>query len=149
MDPVPHPVADALSYLAGAWTVRRELRDRAAGHSGWFTGRAEFRRDGTGTEWLHVEEGILEWGGTRRQAGRTLRLTPNPDGTAEVAFLDGRPFHHLDLTGGRWIARHPCAADQYEGTFTVVSDDEWRLRWVVHGPAKDQLLSSVYRRTAP
>lgn len=65
MDPVPHPVADALSYLAGEWTVRRELRDRAAGHSGWFTGRAEFRRDGTGTEWLHVEEGVLESAGLR------------------------------------------------------------------------------------
>lgn len=161
MEPEPHPVADALAYLAGEWTVRRELSDRMSGGSGRFTGRAEFREDGgddaggaceedhgagEGGAWLHVEEGVLEWGGTHRAAGRTLRLLPEPDGTARVFFADGRPFHDLDLRDGRWTAPHHCGADYYEGRFTVVSPDEWRLRWTVRGPAKEQTLDSVYRR---
>ncbi|NSC19969.1 hypothetical protein FM076_01585 [Streptomyces albus subsp. chlorinus] len=145
MEAAPHPVPDALSYLAGEWAVHRELCDRATGHSGWFSGRAAFRT-GTGAEWLHVEEGIFEWDGVRRKAGRTLKLVPSADGTAEVTFTDGRPFHPLDLSSGLWTAWHKCGADLYKGTFTVVSPDEWRLRWDVQGPAKDQLLSSVYRR---
>jgi hypothetical protein len=44
---------------------------------------------------------------------------------------------------------HQCGADLYDGDYTVVSADEWRLRWAVHGPAKDQLLTSVYRRSLP
>ncbi|RCG15546.1 hypothetical protein DTL70_29740 [Streptomyces diacarni] len=146
MDEAPHPAAEVLSYLAGEWTVHRELRDGRTGHSGWFTGRARFR-PGTDSAWLHVEEGTLEWGGARREAGRTLRLVPCAHGGAEVTFADGRHFHDLDLSSGRCTVSHQCGADLYEGDYTVVSPDEWRLRWAVHGPAKDQLLASVYRRS--
>lgn len=100
-----------------------------------------------GAALLHVEEGELMWGGAAPQpASRTLRLRPRPDGTAEVDFADGRYFHDLDLRSGRWTTVHPCAADRYEGTFTAVAADEWHLEWRVAGPAKDQLLRSVYRR---
>ncbi|WP_051831703.1 DUF6314 family protein [Streptomyces violens] len=139
-----HPVPDALAYLAGAWSVQRELYD--GGRTGSFTGRAEFRVGDGDDGWLHLEKGVVEWGGVTRDASRTLRMLALPDGTAEVLFGDGRPFHALDLRRGRWTAVHQCAADRYEGTFTVLSPDEWHLRWAVSGPAKDQLLSSVYRR---
>ncbi|MFC6066429.1 DUF6314 family protein [Streptomyces ochraceiscleroticus] len=139
-----HSVPDALAYLAGGWSVERELRD--GGHTGRFTGRAEFRVGDADDGWLHEEEGVVEWGGVTRDAVRTLRMLPLPDGTAEVSFADGRPFHLLDLRRGRWTAVHQCAADRYEGTFTVLSPDEWHLRWAVSGPAKNQLLTSVYRR---
>lgn len=144
-----HPVPDVLAYLSGGWSVARELYD--GGHTGRFTGRAEFRAEAeaAGDGWLHVEEGVVEWGGATRNAGRTLRLAPLADGTAEVSFADGRPFHALDLRSGRWTAVHQCAADRYEGTFSVLSPDEWHLRWAVRGPAKDQLLTSVYRRARP
>lgn len=144
--PQPVPVPDALAYLRGRWDVQRTLRDSgAADGAGRFTGTAEFRRAGDGL-WLHVEEGVLEWNGVRNDARRTLRMLPQPDGTAAVEFDDGRPFHHLDLRTGAWSAGHPCAADQYDGSFTVVSPDEWHLRWRVHGPSKNQLLVSAYRR---
>ncbi|MGW8376712.1 DUF6314 family protein [Streptomyces sp. ODS28] len=145
--PEPLPVPDAVAYLAGRWRVAREMRDAGSGHAGRFTGYAEFRAadDGTG-EWLHSEEGVMEWAGAAREARRVLRLAPLGDGTASVSFEDGRPFHELDLRQGRWSATHPCAADRYEGEFTVVSPDEWHLRWEVRGPAKDYVLSSVYVR---
>ncbi|MFB9524963.1 DUF6314 family protein [Streptomyces cremeus] len=141
-----YPVADAAAYLVGRWSVERVVRDLTGGAEGRFSGTADFRAaDGTGTL-AHVEEGRLDWDGRTFPAGRTLRLRPRGDGTAEVEFADGRPFHDLDLREGRWHTVHPCAADRYEGTFTVRSADEWRLEWRVTGPAKDQLLRSVYRR---
>lgn len=141
----PYPVPDAVRFLAGSWSVERELYEGGSGRSGRFTGTADFHRAEDGG-WLHAEEGVLEWGGEAREAERTLRLRPLADGTAEVSFADGRPFHTLDLRTGHWSAVHQCAADRYEGTFTVLSVHEWRLRWRVHGPHKDQVLDSVYRR---
>jgi hypothetical protein len=152
----PYPVADVAGYLVGRWSVERTVYDRRAGAEGRFLGTADFRfetadaRDagphGTEGALLHVEEGQLTWGGRVSAASRSLRLWPRTDGTAEVEFADGRPFHDLDLRTGVWTAVHPCAADRYEGTFTACSADEWHLEWRVSGPAKDQLLRSVYRR---
>ncbi|MEV0368917.1 DUF6314 family protein [Streptomyces sp. NPDC050636] len=144
--PTAHPVPDAAAYLAGRWSVDRVVCDLRDGTEGRFHGTADFRPDAAGEGLLHIEEGELTWGGTVHPASRTLRLRPRPDGTAAVAFADGRPFHDLDLRTGRWTAVHPCAADRYEGSFTVVSADEWLLEWRVGGPHKDQLLRSVYRR---
>ncbi|MFG2141193.1 DUF6314 family protein [Streptomyces sp. NPDC048650] len=145
---VPYPVPDAAAYLAGGWRIERSVADLRSGALGSFRGIAHFGPDAAGDGLLHHEEGELTWGETVHPASRTLRLRPLPDGTAEVHFADGRPFHALDLRSGRWIAVHPCAADRYEGTFTVVAADEWHLAWRVGGPAKDQLLRSVYRRRA-
>jgi hypothetical protein len=137
-------VPDATAYLVGRWSIDRVVVDERTGAQGTFTGTAEFRRvDG---ELLELESGEFVWGGVSNQANRTHRLVPRPDGTADVLFADGRPFHDLDLRTGRWRTRHPCAADLYDGEFTVVSHDEWHLRWRVEGPAKTQVLTSVYRR---
>ncbi|MBC2876995.1 MULTISPECIES: DUF6314 family protein [Streptomyces] len=141
-----HPVPDAVAYLTGRWTVHRVLRDLATGQEGTFTGTAVFRPAAGATHLLHVEDGGLTWNGTTGRAGRTLLLYGRPDGTADVRFADGRPFHPLDLRSGHWTTRHPCGRDRYDGTFTVVSADEWRLAWRTTGPAKDQLQHSVYRR---
>ncbi|WFB06068.1 DUF6314 family protein [Streptomyces sp. LX-29] len=141
-----YPVSDVAAYLSGWWTVERAVVDLASGASGRFHGTAEFRPSDDGSCVLHIEEGELTWAGTTRRASRTLRLLPRPDGTAEVAFADGRPFHVLDLRGGHWAARHLCSADRYDGDFTAVSPDEWRLRWHAVGPSKNQRMESTYRR---
>ncbi|MFF4160153.1 DUF6314 family protein [Streptomyces sp. NPDC001678] len=140
------PVPDVLAFLTGRWTVDRTLTDLATGSTGTYRGTAEFRADGDGARLLHVEDGELDWNGTVNRAGRTLGLLPGPDGTAEVTFADGRPFHDLDLRTGLWHTRHPCGADLYDGEFTVVSPGEWRVRWRTAGPAKEHVQHSVYRR---
>ncbi|MEU8913834.1 DUF6314 family protein [Streptomyces nigrescens] len=142
----PVPVPDVAAYLSGRWSIERTVHDLRTGAEGSFRGTAEFRPDAAGGGLLHSEEGQLSWGGTVAPVSRTLRVRPRPDGTAAIEFADGRPFHDLDLRTGRWTALHPCAADRYEGTFTAVGPDTWHLEWRVGGPAKDQLLCSVYRR---
>ncbi|MFF7725420.1 DUF6314 family protein [Streptomyces sp. NPDC008001] len=146
--PEPYPVPDAAAYLTGEWSIERALFDLAAGRSGSFRGTAVFRAAGDG-RLLHTEDGELHWGGTVSPAGRTLALLPGADGTCEVTFADGRSFHDLDLRTGSWTVSHPCAADSYEGAFTAVSREEWRVHWRTTGPAKDHLQRTVYRRRTP
>ncbi|NEE17850.1 hypothetical protein G3M58_66730 [Streptomyces sp. SID7499] len=149
------PVPDALAYLAGRWRVSRSVRDLASGAEGEFTGVTEFgplpdgatglgARETDGL--LHHESGTFVWQGVARPAERTLRFLRGPDGTAQVRFADGRPFHDLDLTSGRHVADHPCAADLYRGEFTVHDSGHWRTVWRVGGPAKDLVLRTDYAR---
>ncbi|MEU9125222.1 DUF6314 family protein [Streptomyces sp. NPDC048506] len=153
--PEPYPVPDVAAYLRGSWRIERTVHDLRAGAEGGFRGTAAFRPAAAGDAGertvpagalLHIESGRLTWSGTDYPAHRVLHLCPRSDGTAEVRFADGRPFHDLDLRTGRWTAVHPCAEDRYEGTFTAVAAGAWHLEWRVAGPAKEQLLRSVYRR---
>jgi hypothetical protein len=140
------PVPDVLAHLAGRWRVTREVRDLASGDEGYFTGTTVFGPLGGGGL-LHEESGTFTWRGAARPATRTLRFLPGPaPGLADVRFADGRPFHELDLTTGRYVADHPCAADLYRGEFTVRDADHWRTVWRVGGPAKDLVLTTDYVR---
>ncbi|MFJ6835180.1 DUF6314 family protein [Streptomyces sp. NPDC091209] len=152
------PVRDVLTYLTGSWRVERTVRDLASDAEGRFTGTTAFgpvedagppaqARPPAPAGLLHHESGTFVWQGVARPAERTLRFLPgeNP-GTALVRFSDGRPFHDLDLTSGRYVADHPCAADLYRGEFTVRDEHHWRSVWRVRGPAKDLVLTTGYTR---
>ncbi|MET7680807.1 DUF6314 family protein [Streptomyces sp. NPDC005423] len=139
------PVPDVLAHLAGRWRVERVVRDLAGGHEGHFAGVTAFSPLERGL--LHSESGTFTWQGVARPAERTLRFLPGrAPGTADVRFADGRPFHELDLSSGRYLADHPCSADLYRGEFTVLDADRWRTVWRVGGPAKDLLLVTDYAR---
>lgn len=139
------PVPDALAHLRGSWWVTRSVRDLAGGDLGRFEGITLFGPlEGGGL--LHQESGTFTWRGVPRPAERTLRFLPGPGGTVDVRFADGRPFHHLDLSTGRYVADHPCSADLYRGEFTVRDEDHWRTVWRVRGPAKDLELDTGYAR---
>ncbi|MET8771948.1 DUF6314 family protein [Streptomyces sp. NPDC004658] len=143
------PVPDVLAHLAGRWRVERDVRDLASGDEGHFTGTTVFSAL-AGGGLLHEESGTFIWQGVARPATRTLRFLPGPaPGRADVRFADGRPFHELDLTTGRFVADHPCAADLYRGEFTVRDADRWRTVWRVGGPAKDLVLTTDYVRDRP
>lgn len=139
------PVPDVLGYLSGRWRAERTVRDLTNGEEGHFEGTVVFGPlEGGGL--LQSESGDFTWRGVTRPAGRTLRFLPGPGGTADVRFADGRPFHDLDLSAGRYVADHPCSADLYRGEFTVRDADRWRTVWRVRGPAKDLELTTGYAR---
>ncbi|MFI1439843.1 DUF6314 family protein [Streptomyces fructofermentans] len=143
------PVDDVLAFLAGGWHVERSVRDLAGAEEGSFSGTTVFGApEEGGAGLLHHESGTFVWRGAARPAERTLRFLPGGrPGLADVRFADGRPFHDLDLTSGRHVADHPCAADLYRGEFTVFDADRWRTVWRVGGPAKDLVLTTDYTRT--
>lgn len=134
---------DLDAFLAGTWTVDRVVRDARGGRGGAFTGVAEFVREGERIAWR--ERGHLTLDAYDGPASRELTLVRG-DGGWEVRFADGRAFHPLDLTGGRWTCEHACGRDLYAGEFEVLGPDELEVRWRVHGPAKDQEIVSRYRR---
>ncbi|MEU6159450.1 DUF6314 family protein [Streptomyces sp. NPDC047130] len=144
-----HRVPDLWAFLPGSWRTERTVRDLASGDEGRFTGTTVFGPLPAPEEGLlQREDGDFLWQGVSRPAGRTLRLLPGvAPGEADVRFSDGRAFHALDLSAGRFTATHPCAADLYEGEFTVLDADRWRTVWRVRGPAKDLVLTTDYART--
>ncbi|MER5476414.1 DUF6314 family protein [Streptomyces sp. NPDC002734] len=150
-----HPVPDLWAYLPGTWRTGRTVRDLATGDEGRFRGTTVFEPSpGPEGGLVQREDGDFVWQGVSRPAGRTLRLLPgrllpgSGAASADVRFADGREFHALDLSTGRFVAPHPCAADLYEGEFTVLDEDRWRTVWRVRGPAKDLVLTTEYAREA-
>jgi hypothetical protein len=117
------------------------LRDRRSGRSGAFTGTARFEPAGDGLRW--TEEGRVRYGGHEGPAGRRLAIVPGGDGW-RVEFEDGRPFHPLDLDGGR--VEHLCGEDRYAGSYRLRDRDTLDVRWRVTGPGKDLEIATTYRR---
>ena len=136
-------VTDLAAFLAGRWDVERTLRH--GDERGAFVGTATFEREGDGLVW--DEEGELRLESYDGSASRRLRIVPAPPAW-EVRFDDGRPFHPLDLAGGRCAAVHHCGPDLYEGEYVVLGDGALDVFWRVTGPEKDQEIVSRYRRPA-
>ena len=140
----PLSVRDLPGWLNGRWAVERVIN--AGG--GRFTGDAVFEPDRRGGA-LWRETGRLVIDGFHGPASRTLHLARDGDrGAWQVRFDDGRPFHPLDLSTGRWEAEHRCGADLYRGRFAVLDDDRMTIRWRVTGPDRDDVIATRYRRAA-
>lgn len=140
-----YPVAHPLQYLAGRWELSRRVVDIDAGVEGSFIGVATFTYARAGLD--YVEQGVLDFGSHRGQAGRALRYRSDGSCRLIVEFTDGRFFHDLDLRDGRWRMHHPCGDDDdYYGEMTVLSAHHWQQTWRVTGPAKQQSLESDYIR---
>ncbi len=141
-------IADLRAFLQGTWRLTRTLEDRRAGQRGRLDGQAVFAPAGAGL--VCRERGVLRLGAFTGPAERVYRYRfPAPGrypGRAEVAFQDGRPFHDLDLSHGRWSVAHSCRDDLYRGSFEVEGRDRWTVVWRVLGLRKDQVLCGRYDR---
>ena len=137
-------ISDLKSFLEGEWRLERRLDDRRAGQQGILTGTAVFAAEGH--DLLYSEKGRLTMGGHDGPAEQVHRYGFDGPARARVHFRDGRFFHDLDLAAGRWTATHLCAPDRYDGDFTALGPDSWRVVWRVTGPRKDLILDSTYRR---
>jgi hypothetical protein len=129
-------------WLDGRWSIERVINDS----EGRFIGDAVFDLDRSGGA-VWREAGRLVIDGFDGPASRTLHLAPDR-GAWQVRFDDGRPFHSLDLSTGRWEAEHLCGPDLYRGRFAVLDHDRMTIRWRVIGPDRDDVIATGYRRTA-
>ncbi len=84
---------------------------------------------------------VLLFGAFTGLAERIYRYSFPVPGRAEISFEDGRPFHTLDLSHGRWSVAHCCCDDLYRGSFEIEGRDYWTMVWRVSGPFKDHMLS--------
>ncbi len=137
-------ILDLKAFLQGVWRLTRTLEDRRAGQRGRLDGRAVFAPAGAGL--VYRERGVLCLGAFTGPAERVYRYRFPAPGRAEVVFEDGRPFHDLDLSHGRWSVAHRCRDDLYRGSFEIEGRDRWTAVWRVLGPRKDQVLRGRYDR---
>ncbi len=138
---LPFRVSDPIAYFRGEWRFERKLQSGST--EGKAGGTASFLPEGDGLRWK--ETGQLEFGQASTSTSRELTIEPSGSGWV-VRFDDGRPFHRLDLEPGSCAVAHPCRDDLYRGRIAVEDQDNFRTTWRVEGPAKDQLIETVYRR---
>ncbi len=95
------------------------------------------------------EHGTMSWPTHTGQATREylLRHTTDP-AVLEIHFPDGRFFHTLNLSTGRWTTVHGCAPDTYNVTYRAVSPSRLDYEWDVIGPDKNLLLTTSLFRAA-
>jgi hypothetical protein len=133
-----------LHDFQGNWLVSRRIDDRHSGRPGRFEGTASLIPAGEGLRYR--EEGTLTLGyGPAFPATRDYRWLPDGEGI-EVRFADGRPFHRFRAEGAASGTDHPCGADLYRVTYDFSAWPDWRAEWTVTGPAKDYVMTSLYRR---
>lgn len=140
----PYAVEDISDYLSGDWRLARVYLDRRRGMVGWFRGMASFAATSDGVRYR--ERGRLRFGDFDGEAHREYRCDFPTPGVARICFADGRPFHDLDLSAGRWRVHHGCAPDSYAGEFLALSASRWRAAWRVVGLRKDLVIRGGYRR---
>ncbi len=138
-------ILDLKAFLQGVWELTRTLEDRRAGQRGRLDGQAVFAPADAGL--VYRERGVLCLGAFTGPAERVYRYGFPAPGRAEVAFEDGRVFHDLDLSHGRWSVAHSCRDDLYRGLFRLAAPGAWEAVWLVTGPRKDYRLVTRYNRT--
>ena len=139
-------VSDLAAFLGGRWLLERRLTDERSGSVGELSGTAEFTQERAG-ELGYAERGILRLGDYEGSAWQRYCYRFPQAQRAEVYFLDGRPFHDLDLSAGLWRATHRCGQDTYEGLFRALSPGAWLLTWSATGPRKRWWSSTRYEAT--
>lgn len=138
-------VTDLRAYLAGTWNLARTISDTRLGQRGTMTGQAVFRNDGDDLL-RYREDGRLAFGGYQDDAAREYLYRFAEPAVAFVCFVDGRPFHELDLRAGEAAVRHLCSDDIYDGVIQAESEQSWRAHWSVSGPRKNLSIESRYTR---
>lgn len=141
----------SISYFAGAWALRRRIRDQRAGALGVGAGRAVFRADGP-ERLIAAEVLTLRYRGAEVEGAQTTHWRFEPGGVA-LSFADGRPFCQAAFpaafpAAGRMRARlgHACPPDRYDGALTILGPDAWRISWLVRGPRKAYAMRTIYQR---
>lgn len=134
-------IADTLTFLLGAWNLRRSIQDHRSGTDGLFEGRAVLTGAGSGAgsgagagRARYDEEGELSFGAHRGPASRHLEYARLDSTAVFLYFSNGRPFVDLDLRTGAWRGVHDCVDDRYEIETVVRSDRVLQEYWRVRGP---------------
>lgn len=57
------------------------------------------------------------------------------------------PFCQLTFDENGWAkTHHPCRDDLYQGTFELISENQFKTTWLVNGPEKQTCLSTMHHR---
>ncbi len=131
--------------LLGEWGLEREIPGR-----GRMKGRARFALlDGETALYEESGELCLE-GGQTLHSRQSYVYEKRDDGFA-VLFADTRELFHVmrfAASGNDLVAEasHLCLNDLYLSGYTVRADGSFEVWHQVHGPQKDYVIRTLYRR---
>lgn len=137
------PILTTPLDLLGRWGLERDVEDRYASARLHVTGSAVLEEVDDGRVRWHEEGVLTRPGSAPATVHRTLLVVPAADGSWQVTFDDGRPFHPWS-PGVR--VDHPCVDDLYRGLVDVHDRSRWTVTWQVRGPAKDHTITTAYSR---
>lgn len=132
--------------LVGAWDLERTIEGQAS-----MTGTAVFTPLETGML-RYREEGRIRLADGKEFDGHREYLFERALGGFVVHFAETPPrlFHAIgivrdgDALAGS--ATHLCTPDTYDSSYRFLADGSFTIRHTVHGPRKDYLSATVFRR---
>jgi hypothetical protein len=132
--------------LEGAWDLDRTIEGQAS-----MTGTAVFTRLDTGAL-KYREEGRITLADGKAFDGHREYLFERAPGGFAVFFAEQPPrlFHGIvvvqdgDALAGS--ATHLCTPDTYDSSYRFLADGAFVIRHTVHGPRKDYLSATSFRR---
>ena len=132
--------------LEGAWDLDRTIEGQAA-----MTGTATFTRLETGA-WKYREEGRIRLADGKEFDSHREYLFERAPGGFAVFFAEQPPrlFHGIvivregDALAGS--ATHLCTPDTYDSSYRFLGDGSFVIRHTVHGPRKDYLSATTFKR---
>lgn len=132
--------------LAGAWDLDRTIESQAS-----MTGIAVFTPLEPGML-KYREEGRIRLSDGKEFDGHREYLFERAPGGFVVHFAETPPrlFHAIgivrdgDALAGS--ATHLCTPDTYDSSYRFLADGSFTIRHTVHGPRKDYLSATVFRR---
>ena len=131
-----------LDFL-GTWRMARRIEDALSGEVSSLNGTAQF--SGNGSLLDYREEGLLDIGdGGQLTATQRHVWRAGHGGQVEIAFSDGRPFHHFPLGKVFAEAEHQCPPDTYLATYDFSGWPNWAVAWRVSGPRKSYRMLTNY-----
>ena len=145
--PPPWDTADTVfDGLVGAWDLERTIEGQAS-----MTGVAVFTPLETGML-KYREEGRIRLADGKEFDGHREYLFERAPGGFVVHFAETPPrlFHAIgivrdgDALAGS--ATHLCTPDTYDSSYRFLADGSFTIRHTVHGPRKDYLSATVFRR---
>lgn len=139
-----HKVLDLKSWLQGSWSLERSVEDLGTLQSGKMTGQAAFSPWQKGL--LYKEKAQFAFGPYQDEVGQSYLYSFSPSSCADVYFMDGRPFHVLDLSTGQQQVQHPCGPDIYSGHFKVLSPLCFYTNWRIEGPRKKIIIETRFHK---
>jgi len=145
--PPPWGTADTVfDRLVGAWDLERTIEGQAS-----MTGTAVLTQLETGML-KYREEGRIRLADGKEFDGHREYLFERAPGGFVVHFAETPPrlFHAIgivrdgDALAGS--ATHLCTPDTYDSSYRFLADGSFTIRHTVHGPRKDYLSATVFRR---
>ncbi|SDZ20791.1 hypothetical protein SAMN05518854_104234 [Variovorax sp. YR266] len=145
--PPPWGTADTVfDRLVGAWDLERTIEGQAS-----MTGTAMLTPLETGML-KYREEGRIRLADGKEFDGHREYLFERAPGGFVVHFAETPPrlFHAIgimrdgDALAGS--ATHLCTPDTYDSSYRFLADGSFTIRHTVHGPRKDYLSATVFRR---